>query len=213
MIPFKALFIDRDGTILREPEDEQVDSLAKLRFVPGVIGALKSLRALPFRMVLASNQDGLGTPAFPEEDFLAPHNMMKEILAGEGVEFDDELIDPSFEEDNAPTRKPRTGMFGAYMDGSCDLADSYVIGDRLSDVQLAANLGARAILLASPEVAAKMLAGSALSVALASYSWEEIADFIRRGERVREVVRSTRETSIRVLADLDARTPSSILPA
>ena len=210
MTPFKALFIDRDGTILREPEDEQVDSLAKFHFVPGAIGALRTLRALPFRMVLASNQDGMGTPAFPEEAFLPPHNLMKEILAGEAVSFDDELIDPTLSEDNAPTRKPGTGMFGAYMDGSCDLAASYVIGDRLTDVQLAANLGARAILLASPEEAAKMLAGSGLSVVLASDSWEEIADFIRRGERVREVVRSTRETSIRVLADLDARTPSSI---
>ena len=210
MTAFKALFVDRDGTILREPEDEQIDSLEKLHFVPGAISALKSLRALPFRLVLASNQDGRGPAAFPEEDFLPPHALMKEILAGEGVVFDDELIDPSMPEDNAPTRKPATGMFGAYLDGSCDLAGSYVIGDRLSDVRLAANLGAKAILLASPAEAEKILEGTGLTLALASGSWEEIADFIRRGERVREVIRATAETSVRVLVDLDGRLPSGI---
>lgn len=210
MTAFKALFIDRDGTILREPEDEQVDSLSKFHFVPGAIGALKALRALPFRLVLASNQDGLGTPAFPEADYLPPHNLMKEILKGEGVVFDDELIDPTFPEDGAPTRKPGTGMFGAYMDGSCDLASSYVIGDRLTDVQLAANLGARAILLASPAEAAGMLSGTGLEPVFTSDSWEEIADFIRRGERVCELERNTRETSVKVLVDLDGRLPSGI---
>ena len=210
MTAFKALFIDRDGTILREPDDEQVDSLAKFHFVPGVLGALKSLRALPFRFVLASNQDGLGTPAFPEEDFIPPHSLMKEILAGEGVSFDDELIDPTTAEQNASTRKPGTGMFGAYMDGSCDLAGSYVIGDRVSDVQLAANLGAKAILLASPAQAEKMLEGTGLKPVLTSDSWDEIADFIRRGERVSELRRETRETKVRVLVDLDGRQPSGI---
>lgn len=210
MTAFKALFIDRDGTILREPDDEQVDSLEKFSFVPGVIGALRSLRTLPFRFVLASNQDGLGTPSFPEESFLPPHRLMKEILAGEGVSFDDELIDPTMPVENSPTRKPGTGMFGAYLDGSCDLASSYVIGDRLTDVRLAANLGAKAILLAPPDEAAGILAGSGLRPVLVSDSWAEIADFIRRGERVSETVRSTRETRIRVLADLDGRQPSAI---
>ena len=155
----KALFIDRDGTIIVEPvEDMQVDSLEKLEFVPGAISALHSLAALDYDMVLASNQDGLGTASFPEETFWPAHRKMLKTLAGEGVIFSDELIDRSMPEDNAPTRKPRTGMFCRYMDGSYDLSSSYVIGDRATDVELAYNLGARAVLLQHPEDGERMLA-------------------------------------------------------
>ena len=208
MTSFKALFIDRDGTILREPDDEQIDSLSKFQFVPGVIGALKSLSGLGYKMVMVSNQDGLGTSSFPYEDFIGPHKLMLDTLAGEGVQFDDELIDKSFPEDNAPTRKPRTGMFGAY--SSCDFANSFVIGDRISDVELAVNLGAQAILLAEPASVEAELADKGLQCSLVSPSWVEIADFIRRGSRVAEITRTTGETSISVRVDLDGRLPSSV---
>mgnify|MGYP000658275655 FL=1 len=144
----KALFIDRDGTIIAEPADEQIDSLEKLAFVPGAISALKALTGLGFDLVLATNQDGLGTPSFPEDTFWPAHNKMLATLGGEGVAFDDQLIDRTFEADAAPTRKPRTGMFGRYTGGEYDLAASYVIGDRATDILLARNLGARGILLA-----------------------------------------------------------------
>ncbi len=206
----RILFIDRDGTILREPADEQIDSLDKFHFVPGAIGALRALRSLPFRMVLASNQDGLGSEVFPMETFLPCHALMKEILSGEGVSFDEEKIDPSMPEENSPNRKPGTGMFTAYMDGTWDLAGSYVIGDRLTDVRLAANLGAKAILLADPAVAAPLLEEAGLSCALVTPDWTEIAEYIRRGGRRAERERITRETRIRVAVDLDGRMDSSV---
>ncbi len=206
----RILFIDRDGTILQEPEDEQIDRLDKFHFVPGAIGALKTLRTLPFRMVLASNQDGLGTDAFPLDTYQPCHDLMLEILAGEGVAFDDERIDTSFPEENAPTRKPRTGMFTDYLDGSWNLSGSYVIGDRMTDVQLAANLGAQAILLADPETAGPLLADAGLVCALVTPDWNEIAEFIRRGVRRASRERTTRETRIRVAVDLDGRMESSV---
>lgn len=209
----KALFIDRDGTIIVEPvEDMQVDSLEKLEFVPGAISALRSLSALDYDMVLASNQDGLGTASFPEETFWPAHRKMLKTLAGEGVIFSDELIDRSMPEDNAPTRKPRTGMFCRYMDGSYDLASSYVIGDRATDVELAYNLGARAVLLQRPEDGVRMLAGKpcALSCVLMTDSWADVAEFLRRTERRAVVTRRTSETDICVEVDLDGKGESRI---
>ena len=181
----KALFIDRDGTIIAEPADEQIDSLEKLAFVPGAISALKALTGLGFDLVLATNQDGLGTPSFPEDTFWPAHNKMLATLGGEGVAFDDQLIDRTFEADAAPTRKPRTGMFGRYTGGEYDLAASYVIGDRATDILLARNLGARGILLAPPAEGLRTLeeSGAADACALVTDSWSEIAEFIRRGER------------------------------
>ena len=180
----KALFIDRDGTIIREPEDEQIDSLEKLEFVPGAIGALSSLAKLDFVLVMVSNQDGLGTPSFPEEDFHPAHNKMLKTLQGEGVVFDEILIDRSFPQDNAPTRKPRTGLLTAYMDGSYDLASSFVIGDRESDMELARNLGATGL-------------------KLGELSWAEIAARVRASERRCTVSRKTAETDISICVDLD----------
>lgn len=180
----KALFIDRDGTIIREPEDEQIDSLEKLEFVPGAIGALSSLAKLDFVLVMVSNQDGLGTPSFPEEDFHPAHNKMLKTLEGEGVVFDKILIDRSFPQDNAPTRKPRTGLLTAYMDGSYDLAASFVIGDRESDMELARNLGATGL-------------------KLGELSWAEIAARVRASERRCTVSRKTAETDISICVDLD----------
>ena len=187
----KAIFIDRDGTLLREPSDEQIDALEKVEFVPGAISGLKALTGLGYELVMASNQDGLGTPAFPEETFWPAQNLLLRTLEGEGVVFDDILIDPSFPEDNSPNRKPGTGMFGKYLDGSYDLAASWVIGDRETDRRLAENLGAKALLVGELD-------------------WAQIAETIRSSERCAEVARKTAETDIYVRVDLDGKGPSGV---
>ena len=187
----KAIFIDRDGTLLREPSDEQIDALEKVEFVPGAISGLKALTGLGYELVMASNQDGLGTPAFPEETFWPAQNLLLRTLEGEGVVFDDILIDPSFPEDNSPNRKPGTGMFGKYLDGSYDLAASWVIGDRQTDRKLAENLGAKALLVGELD-------------------WAQIAETIRSSERCAEVARKTAETDIYVRVDLDGKGPSGV---
>ena len=202
----RVLFIDRDGTIIVEPPvDYQVDSLEKLEFVAGAISGLRSLAELDYELVMASNQDGLGTDSFPEATFWPAHTKMLRTLAGEGVFFDDQLIDPSLPEDNAPTRKPKTGMFGKYLSGEYDMASSYVIGDRATDVELAYNLGAKAVLLQSPAEGEQMLKGKPFASAcvLMSDKWSDIAEFLRRTERRAEVVRNTSETDIRIAIDLD----------
>lgn len=202
----RVLFVDRDGTIIVEPpEDYQIDSLEKLEFVSGAISALRSLAELDYELVMASNQDGLGTASFPEESFWPAHNKMLTTLRGEGVKFDAQLIDRSMPEDNAPTRKPHTGMFGSYMSDEYDLAQSFVIGDRITDVELAYNLGAKAILMQKPECGAKMLEGKvyAESCVLMSDRWTDIAEFVRRTERRALIERTTRETDIRIEIDLD----------
>ena len=187
----RAIFVDRDGTIIAEPEDEQVDSLEKLSFVPGAISALKALTGLGFELVMVTNQDGLGTAAFPEEDFYPAQNFMLRTLEGEGVVFNDILIDRHFPEDNSPCRKPGTGMFTKYLDGSYDLSGSYVIGDRDSDMELARNLGAKGL-------------------KIGQLSWDEIVRTIRATERSATVERKTAETDIRVRVDLDGKGESSV---
>ena len=209
----RLLVIDRDGTILVEPPvDYQIDSIAKTDFVPGAISGMKAISTLGYQLVMASNQDGLGTASFPMEDFLPPQEMMLKVLASEGVQFDDILIDPTMPEENAPTRKPGIGMFSQYLTGEYDLAESYVIGDRLTDVMLAKNLGARAILLQSPEKAADALAEQGLAevCALCTTSWSEIAEYLRRTRRVASTERNTRETKIAVTVDLDGHLPTCI---
>ena len=209
----RVLFIDRDGTILVEPpEDFQVDSLEKLEFVAGAISGMKSLAELDYELVLASNQDGLGTDAFPEETFWPAHTKMLRTLAGEGVFFDDQLIDPTFPQENAPTRKPQTGMFGKYLSGDYDMSQSYVIGDRATDVELAYNLGAKAILLQPVAVGEKMLEGKpfAESCVLITPRWSDVAEYLRRTERSAEINRVTSETAIQVKLDLDGAGESSI---
>lgn len=201
----KAIFIDRDGTIIREPEDEQIDSLEKLEFVPGVISALRSLVGKGYELVMVSNQDGLGTDSFPEETFHPAHNKMLSTLAGEGIEFDDQLIDCSFPEDNLPTRKPGLGMLTEYINGDYDLKESFVIGDRLTDMQLAANLGAQGIMLA--EVEKDNLPEGCV---LASTDWHEIARFILSRGRSATIDRNTSETRIHVAVDLDGNAKSEI---
>lgn len=199
----RALFIDRDGTIIREPDDEQIDSLEKLSFVPGVISALKSLSGKGFEFVMVSNQDGLGTPSFPEESFFPAHRKMIETLAGEGIVFDDQLIDRTYPEDNAPTRKPGTGMLTAYINGDYDMAASYVIGDRMTDIELARNLGAKGILL--QETATKPV-----GCILATTDWGKIAETILAQERTASVSRTTSETRISLFLDLDGNSESSV---
>ena len=208
----KAIFIDRDGTIIVEPGpefNEQIDSLELLEFVPGAISGLKALMNLGYDIVLATNQDGLGTESFPMETFLPAHNKMLRTLEGEGVFFDNQLIDRTFESEHAPTRKPGTAMFGAYLDGSYDLASSYVIGDRATDMALARNLGAKGILLREDR---SLLSDASLdaSCVLNTTDWGRIAEFIRAGERSACIARKTRETDISVTVDLDGKGPSVI---
>lgn len=209
----RVLFIDRDGTILVEPpEDFQVDSLEKLEFVVGAISGMKSLAELDYELVLASNQDGLGTDSFPEDTFWPAHTKMLRTLAGEGVFFDDQLIDPTFPQENAPTRKPQTGMFTKYLSEDYDMSQSYVIGDRATDVELAANLGAKAILLQPVAVGEKMLEGKlfAESCVLITPRWSDVAEYLRRTERSAEINRVTSETAIKVKLDLDGAGVSEI---
>lgn len=209
----KALFIDRDGTIIVEPpEDLQVDSLEKLEFLPGAVSALRDIAGLGYELVLATNQDGLGTASFPEDTFWPAHNKMLKTLEGEGVVFDDQLIDRSFEDEDKPTRKPGTAMFGKYTGGWYDLAGSFVIGDRLTDVMLAKNLGAKAILVQPFEKGTRMAeeAGLGETCALVTDDWHEAARFLRSDARTATVGRKTAETDIRVSVDLDGRGVSAI---
>ena len=190
----KILFIDRDGTIIQEPEDEQIDSFEKLKFVPHAISSLAFLRQhTDYEFVMVSNQDGLGTDSFPENTFWPVHNFILDTLKGEGVEFDEILIDPHFPEDNAPTRKPNTGLVRKYMDNpEYDIANSYVIGDRETDRKFAENIGCKFLQI-----------NSAAADTEAASSWERTTAIAFGGERTAEVQRTTKETDILVRVDLD----------
>ena len=184
----RLLFIDRDGTLIKEPADEQIDSFEKLEFVEGVFRNLGFIRKnLDFEFVMVSNQDGLGTDSFPEDTFWPVHNFILQTLKGEGIEFDNILIDRHFPEDNHPCRKPGTGMLTEYIDNpEYDLANSYVIGDRKTDAQLAENLGCKALILGKDDI-----------------TWEKIAEILFAGERTAEITRTTHETDITVRINLD----------
>ena len=184
----KILFIDRDGTLIKEPEDEQIDSFEKLVFVEGVFRNLSFIRKnLDFEFVMVSNQDGLGTDSFPEETFWPVHNFILQTLKGEGIEFDAQLIDRHFPEDNHPDRKPGTGMLKDYINNpEYDIAGSYVIGDRESDAQLAENLGCKSLILGKDGM-----------------TWDKIAELLFAGERIAEITRTTKETDITVRLNLD----------
>ena len=184
----RLLFIDRDGTLIKEPADEQIDSFEKLEFVEGVFRNLGFIRKnLDFEFVMVSNQDGLGTDSFPEDTFWPVHNFILQTLKGEGIEFDNILIDRHFPEDNHPCRKPGTGMLTEYIENpEYDLANSYVIGDRETDAQLAENLGCKALILGKDNI-----------------TWEKIAEILFAGERTAEITRTTHETDITVRINLD----------
>lgn len=203
----KALFIDRDGTIIIEPPvDFQVDSLEKLEFYPKVFQNLSRIAAvLDYELVMVTNQDGLGTDSFPEDTFWPTHNTMLKALENEGIKFDDILIDRSFPEDNAPTRKPGTAMMSKYMDGSYDLANSFVIGDRITDVELAKNLGCQAIFMKDIENGEKEIISANLPdvCKMISTDWEAICAFLFASDRKATVQRKTSETDIFIEVDLD----------
>ena len=203
----RALFIDRDGTLVIEPPvDYQLDSLEKLVFYPKVFRNLYFIRKqLDFEFVMVTNQDGLGTDSFPEDTFWPAHDKMLKTLEGEGIRFDDILIDRSFPEENSPNRKPRTGMLGRYLSGEYDLANSYVIGDRLTDMQLAANLGAKGIWLRPDDVEARQLLteNTAISPVLITDDWDQITEYLFAGERRATIRRTTKETDIFVEVNLD----------
>ena len=205
----RALFIDRDGTLVIEPPvDYQLDSLEKLTFYPKVFRNLYFIRKnLDFEWVMVTNQDGLGTAAFPEETFWPAHNKLLQALEGEGIHFDDILIDRSFPEENLPTRKPGTAMLGHYLTGEYDLANSYVIGDRLTDMLLAVNLGAKGIWLRPYDDEARQILAEhpALQPVLVTDDWDKVSEYLFAGERRAVVRRTTRETDIYVELNLDGR--------
>lgn len=192
----KVLFLDRDGTIIKEPEDDfQVDSLEKLEFIPGAISNLKKIREeLDYLFVMITNQDGLGTDSFPEDTFWPAQNKMLKTLEGEGVEFDEILIDRSFEKDNLPTRKPRTGLLTKYMEGSYDLENSFVIGDRKTDIELAKNVGCKSIFVNSSKNK---------NASISTANWDEIYKHLRLPDRTGRVSRKTNETDIQIELNLD----------
>lgn len=205
----RALFIDRDGTLVIEPPiDYQLDSLEKLEFYPKVFRNLYFIKKnLDFEFVMVTNQDGLGTDSFPEDTFWPAHNKMLKALEGEGITFDEILIDRSFPEDNAPTRKPRTGLVTYYMNGDYDLEHSFVIGDRLTDVELAKNMGAKAIFLNNNlEVPVELKDVCALQ----TENWDEVSEFLFAGERRAEVKRATKETDIFISFNLDGKGKTDI---
>ena len=199
----RVLFIDRDGTIIIEPpEDFQVDSLEKLEFYPLAISNLRKIfKELDYELVMVTNQDGLGTGSFPEETFWPAQNKMLKTLEGEGVTFSEIIIDKTFEHENAPTRKPRTGLLTKYIDGDYDLENSYVIGDRETDIELAKNLGCKSIYISNqnnPEAE------------LTTKNWDDIYEFLKLPIRSSSVKRKTSETQIEIELNLDGKGESSI---
>lgn len=197
----KVLFIDRDGTLIKEPADYQIDSFEKLEFIPGVFTWLgKIAREFSFELVMVTNQDGLGTASFPDSTFLGPQNLLVNTLANEGINFSEVLIDRSFATENLPTRKPGIGMLSTYTNGSVDMAQSFVIGDRLTDVELAKNLGCRAIFFS--EIGND-------EAALNTVSWESIYHYLKPA-RVATLQRNTNETSIIARLNLDGDSKATI---
>lgn len=210
----RVLFIDRDGTLILEPEDEQIDSFQKLKFYPGALQYLPRIaKELDFELILVSNQDGLGTDSHPEANFLPVHSFVIETFKGEGVEFVKEHIDKTFPHENAATRKPGIGMLTEYFDETAyDLKNSFVIGDRVNDVKLAQNLGAKAIWLRNNDELGKLEnhVFENDAIALETKDWKSIYEFLKLGTRVAEHHRKTNETDIYIKVNLDGSGKSDI---
>lgn len=213
----KVLFIDRDGTLVLEPENYQLDSLTKLAFYPKVFQYMSKIALeLDFELVMVTNQDGLGTSSFPEDTFWPTQNFILKAFENESVKFEEIFIDRSFPEDNAPTRKPRTGMLTKYLNNSdYDLANSYVIGDRITDVELAKNLGSKAIFIKNEaNLGGKEIVASAEElqnvIALQTTDWKQIYEFLKLDERTASITRKTNETDIFIQLNLDGTGKSNI---
>jgi imidazoleglycerol-phosphate dehydratase/histidinol-phosphatase len=212
----KVLFIDRDGTIIKETSDEQIDSFEKMVFYPKVFTFLgKIAKELDFELVMITNQDGLGTPVFPEKTFWPVHNFIMKSFENEGVVFDNVFLDRTFPKDNADTRKPGTGLLTEYFSEDYDLENSFVIGDRLTDVELAKNLGAKGIFinddtrLGTGEITVKRDQLDSV-IALESNDWEQIYEFLKLENRTAELTRNTNETKIYIKLNLDGSGQSDI---
>ena len=210
----KILFIDRDGTLALEPENYQLDSFDKLIFYPGVFKSLgKISRELDFELVMVTNQDGLGTPSFPENTFWPTHRFLLKCFENEEIIFDDIYIDKSLPSDNAPTRKPGIGLLKKYINNkNYDLANSYVIGDRLTDMELALNLGAKGIFISNDDKLVEMEISENLnnSISLKTTKWNDIYSFLKLKQRVVTKKRVTNETKINLDLNLDGNGESDI---
>ena len=210
----KILFIDRDGTLALEPENYQIDSFEKLIFYPGVFNSLgKISRELDFELVMVTNQDGLGTPSFPENTFWPTHGFLLRCFENEDIIFDDIYIDKSLPSDNAPTRKPGIGLLKKYINNkNYDLENSYVIGDRLTDMELALNLGAKGIFISNDEKLVEMEINENLnnSISLKTTKWNDIYSFLKLKQRVVTKKRVTNETKINLDLNLDGNGESDI---
>ena len=212
----KVLFIDRDGTIIKETLDEQIDSFEKLVFYPKVFQYLSRIaKELDFEIVMITNQDGLGTSSFPEDTFWPVHNFIIKTFETEGIKFEEQFIDRTFAKDNAPTRKPNTGLLTKYFSKEYDLKNSFVIGDRLTDIELAKNLESKGIFindntnLGTDEVTVKR-ADLDKFIALESNDWQEIYEFLKLKERTATLTRNTNETKIKIAINLDGTGQSTI---
>ena len=212
----KVLFIDRDGTIIKETADEQIDSFEKLTFYPKVFQYLSRIaKELDFEIVMITNQDGLGTDSFPEDTFWPVHNFIVDTFKAEGIEFKEQFIDRTFAIDNTPTRKPNTGLLTQYFSDDYDLSNSYVIGDRLTDIELAKNLGGKGIFinddtnLGTDEITVKRGELDDF-IALESNDWKTIYEFLKTEERTATIERNTNETQIEISLNLDGTGQSNI---
>lgn len=208
----KALFIDRDGTLIFEPADEQIDSLEKLEYYPGIFTWLGRIaRETSYELVIVTNQDGLGTARFPENTFWPAHEKMITTFENEGITFSQTFIDRSFPKDNLSTRKPGTGMLTGFLNGEYDLKNSFVIGDRVTDVELAKNLGAKGILINDGTLLSKL---NELELethcALVTKSWEDIYKLVSTPGRTASIHRKTKETDIQIAINLDGQGKSQI---
>ena len=213
----KVLFIDRDGTLAIEPPvDYQLDSFEKLEFYPKVFQYLgKIAKELDFELVMVTNQDGLGTPSFPEATFWPVHNFLMKTFEKEGIVFTEQIIDRTFARDNAPTRKPNTGLLSHYISSSYDLENSFVIGDRMTDIELAKNLGAKGIFINNDNIEGTdelTVTKDELEnyIALETQDWSAIYEFLKAKDRTGSISRNTNETKIQIDLNLDGTGKSDI---